>query len=498
MKLFGCILLSTLLLRAAVFGAEFGDVLWEFQTGDAVTSSPTLDSQGNLYFGSIDGFLYSLDSDGNFRWKHDSSDWIESSPALNASETVVYVGSWSNRLLALDAASGSLIWDFTTSSLVFASPAVGLDGTIYFGSSDGFMYALNPDGTLKWEVDIGGELDSSPAIDINGNLYFGTTSGNVVALDLDGNELWSFEVPDEAGALLRDTGFTASPMLTSEGDLVIGCQNFFIYCLDTGDGSLTWKFETGAEVEGSCVEGMGRSVLVSGRDGFLYSFDWDGNLNWKTTVGENFYSTPCVDGLGRIYVGGLSSSEAPILSVVSSDGQLRWTTAVGSFIDSSPNLAPDGRLFVGSNDGKLYAMEGGDKLASLGWARFCAGPSGRSSLEGYQDTTGSSSQFLLQDLELATSVQERSIVSKISVFGGGPVNVSIEGLGSGLVAGEASTAPTVVLTGASGVISSNFNGAALPWIDNAIFGWLEPGEYQIEAIFDISVTQSSYIGITKQ
>ncbi len=498
MKLLGCISFSVFLFKPAVFGAEFGDVLWEFQTGDAITSSPTLDSQGNLYFGSIDGFLYSLDRDGNLRWKYDSSDWIESSPALDATEAVVYVGSWSDRLLALNASTGSLIWDFTTSSLVFASPAIGTDGTIYFGSSDGFMYALRPDGTLKWEVEIGGELDSSPAIDMNGNLYFGTTAGNVFALDSDGNELWEFEVPDEAGALLRDTGFTASPMLTSEGDLIIGCQNFFIYCLNTIDGSLTWKFETGAEVEGSCVEGMGRSVLVSGRDGFLYSFDWNGNLNWKVSVGENFYSTPCVDGIGRIYVGGLSGSEAPILSVVSADGQLRWTTAVGSFIDSSPNLDLHGRLFVGSNDGKLYAIEGGDKLASLGWARFCSGLSGRSSLEGYQDLTASPSSFLLGDIEFVSSIGEKSVVSKLSVFGGGPVNVSIRGLDSGLQPGQASMTPTVILTGDSGTISANFNEAVLPWSENAIFGWLEPGEYQIETIFDSDLEQGSYVGITKQ
>ena len=35
--------------------AEIGSEAWSFQTGDAVVSSPTLDSAGNIYFGSVDG-----------------------------------------------------------------------------------------------------------------------------------------------------------------------------------------------------------------------------------------------------------------------------------------------------------------------------------------------------------------------------------------------------------------------------------------------------------
>ena len=34
--------------------------------------------------------------------------------------------------------------------LVYSSPAIGADGTIYVGSGGGKLYAINPDGTLKW------------------------------------------------------------------------------------------------------------------------------------------------------------------------------------------------------------------------------------------------------------------------------------------------------------------------------------------------------------
>jgi len=45
---------------------------------------------------------------------------------------------------------GSLKWKFGTGDWVRSSPAIGEDGTIYVGSNDGYLYAINPVGTLKW------------------------------------------------------------------------------------------------------------------------------------------------------------------------------------------------------------------------------------------------------------------------------------------------------------------------------------------------------------
>ena len=51
------------------------------------------------------------------------------------------------------------------------SPAIGADGTIYFTSTDGILYALKPDGTEFWRLHTGGMTESSPVLDEAGNLY---------------------------------------------------------------------------------------------------------------------------------------------------------------------------------------------------------------------------------------------------------------------------------------------------------------------------------------
>jgi len=43
---------------------------------------------------------------------------------------------------------GAKLWEFAAGNRVNSSPAVALDGTIYFGSSTN-LFALNPDGTCK-------------------------------------------------------------------------------------------------------------------------------------------------------------------------------------------------------------------------------------------------------------------------------------------------------------------------------------------------------------
>ena len=105
-------------------GAEIGNELWRFSAGDVVFSSPTLDGAGNIYFGALNGRVYSIDDEGNERWSVQTGDWVESSAALSPDESTIYIGSWDNSLYAIDAATGVVEWTFVTGSLIFSSPAV--------------------------------------------------------------------------------------------------------------------------------------------------------------------------------------------------------------------------------------------------------------------------------------------------------------------------------------------------------------------------------------
>ena len=85
--------------------------------------------------------LVSCGGAGELRWRYETGHNVFSSPAVV--DGVVYVGSGDDYLYALDAASGQLRWRYQTGgSSVYSSPAV-VDGVVYVGSEDGSVYALS-------------------------------------------------------------------------------------------------------------------------------------------------------------------------------------------------------------------------------------------------------------------------------------------------------------------------------------------------------------------
>jgi len=71
----------------------------------------------------------------------------------------------------------TLAWRFKTLGAVRSSPAIGPDGAIYVGSSDGKLYALNPNGTQRWSFATGWPVRSSPALGPDSNRRFRTIWG---------------------------------------------------------------------------------------------------------------------------------------------------------------------------------------------------------------------------------------------------------------------------------------------------------------------------------
>jgi outer membrane protein assembly factor BamB len=49
-----------------------GSLKWKYQTGDRVDSSPKVGSDGTIYVGSVDFYLYAITSTGNMVHRYDS------------------------------------------------------------------------------------------------------------------------------------------------------------------------------------------------------------------------------------------------------------------------------------------------------------------------------------------------------------------------------------------------------------------------------------------
>ena len=69
-----------------------------------------------------------------------------------------------NSVYAFSAATGTMVWRYTTGARIpNATPAVA-KGLVYLGGDDGILYALNAStGALVWKYTTGNSIVSSPA-----------------------------------------------------------------------------------------------------------------------------------------------------------------------------------------------------------------------------------------------------------------------------------------------------------------------------------------------
>lgn len=77
---------------------------------------------------------------------------------------------------------------------LFSSPAV-YDGTLYFGSTDRSVYAVDvTDGTERWSTRTDAQVNVSPTV-ADDVVYIGNGSSTVLALDPDSGEpLWTYDL----------------------------------------------------------------------------------------------------------------------------------------------------------------------------------------------------------------------------------------------------------------------------------------------------------------
>ena len=229
------------------------------------------------------------------------------------------------------ATAGDKLWEFKTGRAVSSSPAIGSDGTVYVGSWDKKVYAINgKTGDKLWEFETGDSVYSSPAIGSDGTVYVGSSDKKLYAINgKTGVKLWEFETGDVVHS---------SPAIGSDGTVYVGSHDRKFYALNGKTGVKLWEFETGSRVSSSPAIGSNGTVYVGSKDKKLYALD-----------GEN---------LKQIFVNGKELFEIKKL----------WEFETADAVSSSPVIGANGIVYIGSDDGKVYAIASSSQgLAKSPW-----------------------------------------------------------------------------------------------------------------------------------
>ena len=151
--------------------------------------------------------------------------------------------------------AGAALWTFQTGAPIYSSPVVEA-GTVYFGSDDGWLYAIEAaSGAVKWMFETRGMVRSRPAL-ADGMLYFTSDDGNLYAVEIgSGIEQWRADIgnddPSRVLPVEKRWDYLQSSPAVVEGIVYVGSADGNLYAVDAQTGKEKWRFLTGERVRSS-------------------------------------------------------------------------------------------------------------------------------------------------------------------------------------------------------------------------------------------------------
>ncbi|MBI4559933.1 MAG: PQQ-binding-like beta-propeller repeat protein [Candidatus Hydrogenedentes bacterium] len=229
-----------------------------------------------LFVGAHDREMHALDlKDGHEIWAFPTFNWILSRPAV--ANYRVYFGSLDGHIYCVDGRCGALHWSYRAGQHlkyarsvipdsvhcegVCGSPLV-LDGTIYCGADDGFLYALDAEaGVERWHFKTQKWIWGRPVLHED-LLIFGSADGNVYALASESGKLtWRTTLEN---AVYAD-------LVTWKGEVLVACTSGHLYSLSPKNGAILRVFKAGAGLRAAPVAGPEGTIFLPTCAGTLFT-----------------------------------------------------------------------------------------------------------------------------------------------------------------------------------------------------------------------------------
>ena len=288
-----------------------GAVRWKFTTGGIINASPAVGPNGTVYFTSHDKNVYALNgATGAKKWQYTTDGPLNTRPAVG-SNGLVYVGASDKKVVALDAKTGAKKWEQAT-AIFPSSPALGSDNTVYVSADK--LYAMNgKTGAVKWSLDIGVLPSQAPTVGANGTVYVGTTDAEILALDgATGDTLWTFST---------DHPVDYPIVLGPGGILYASAQKLF--AVRISNGKERWELSGGGSAWSMPVIGDNDVVYAGYNDSQVYALDAaTGRTKWQFDTNDGLLCFPALGADGTVYF--QCEGDGKVYALNQETGQARW------------------------------------------------------------------------------------------------------------------------------------------------------------------------------
>jgi outer membrane protein assembly factor BamB len=262
----------------------------------------------------------------------------------------------------LGPATSALAWRFSNDGGIDGGVAIDVDGSVFFGTRSGRLFALDPTGVERWSVAHLTPVIGVPALAQGGKLYVGTFTGRLYAFDAArGGLLWSFDT---------HARITTSPAVGADGNVYVGTRRGLVAV--TPAGTLAWNTPLRRIKGSSPAIGPDGTIYVATSGGSVAALSREGAIVWVRDLGGR--SCSIVGSIAirgdRLYVG---AADGNLRALDRASGNVVWAYQAGAAIDSGVSLGPDGSVHFGTASGRVVSLRDGGAAPTLRWVAVLGG-----------------------------------------------------------------------------------------------------------------------------
>jgi outer membrane protein assembly factor BamB len=354
--------------RSKLWGPTQGIISWEFDQAYKMYNSVVVgaDSTAYIFIPPADGGLFALNPDGTLKWNLNilTTPYLFTAPIITADGTIFCYNG--HKIVHAVDPTATIKYSFNLETIT-RTPTFTIDkeGNFYYVDENATLYVIDQEGNIQWMLQderfnsYSSYLSFSP----DGNtIYIVGSSPILSAVDINTKQIrWSFEGDDlpDVPSFRPANG----SVVDSYGNIYFLTHRNFdeaeLFAIKP-DGDIKWRYKIHTpniriNANIPTIDKLGNLYCATDS---LYSFDFVGNLRWKSDLNNNISDCPLIcDDNGLVYIGTMGTMGIS-LQCFDSDGNLLWK------IDDNQNQV-GGSPAIGFNEVVFFPTWSSNKLYGI-------------------------------------------------------------------------------------------------------------------------------------
>ncbi len=310
-------------------------------------------------------------------------------------------------------------WSLVVAGNAIMSPITAVNGLVYFGSEDNYLYAVDSAArAVRWKFKAGGTIRSQPAVSM-AMVFIASDDGYVYGVsNSTGIQVWKQQIakaPTPRDPLGAGVPFTSSPTLQGS-ILYVGSWEADLDALDAQTGKVLWTFATG--------KGFPIYITPQISDGLVLFGDYAGNFfgvdarkgtqSWVFQTDEGTYNNGIAIANHVVYL--LTSNGLHALDAKT--GKSLWVNTDSAGGGFETPIYEDGVLYIDANRPDTYYPVGAYDATNGAFLRLVFPMANLSAIYLASPTLGKTLLYigLYSDAFYAVDRKSGSIMWKIPVM----------------------------------------------------------------------------------